>query len=256
MSWTVTPVCVGEFHGQEHSNIVYGVGHGEKLRTPSVIFAISDGEQTVILDTGIADPDWAMSAHGVAIDRPPHQEPATALAAAGVDLEAVRTVVLSHLHWDHAANNHIFPNARFVVQRAELQYAIAPLPSHAGFYEAPVTGMTPRWLATADRFDVVEGDAHLADGLELLFLPGHSPGLQGLVVETDEGRIGVTSDCVSRYENWQGRPRRQWLPSGLYVDLEVYYRTLARLEDAVDYVLPSHDLAVFDRVSYPAVAAR
>jgi N-acyl homoserine lactone hydrolase len=251
VNWTVRPISFGEFCGQEHSNIVFGVGHGEKLRTPSVVFALSDGEQTVILDTGIADPEWAMAAHGTAIERSPEQEPGRALADAGVDAEAVQTVVLSHLHWDHAANNTLFPNARFIVQRTELEYAVAPLPCHAPNYEAPTTGMTPRWLDVAARFEIIDGDKHLADGLELLFLPGHSPGLQGLVADTEAGRIGVASDCVSRFENWQGRPRREWLPSGLFVDLEVYYRSLARLEDATDYVLPSHDLAVFDQAVYP-----
>lgn len=251
MNWTIKPVCVGIFHGQERSNIVYGRGHGEKLRTPSVVFAIENGEEAIILDTGIADPERAMEIHGVGLDRSPEQEPAAALRAVGVEPEAVRTVVLSHLHWDHAANNDIFTNARFLVQREEIKYASAPLPCHADFYESPSTGVTARWLSTADRFDVIEGDTKLADGIDVLFLPGHCPGLQGLMVQTSAGVFGVTSDCVSRYECWRDRPRGEWLPSGQFVDLEVYYRSLARVEEAADYVLPSHDIDVFEQASYP-----
>jgi N-acyl homoserine lactone hydrolase len=251
MSWTIQPLLVGVFTGQEQSNIMYGTGHGTKLRNPSVMWLISDGSTAIVLDTGISDPEHARSVHGAVIERTAEQEPAAALALAGVAASDVQTVVLSHLHWDHASNNHVFPNARFIIQRAELEYAIAPLPAHARYFEAPSAGMQPRWLETADRFDIIEGDRHLADGLEIMFLPGHTPGLQGVLVETTAGQYMVASDCVSRYDSWQGRPPGQWIPSGIFVDLEVYYRSLARVADVADYVLPAHDMAVFDQEIYP-----
>ena len=54
------------------------------------------------------------------------QEPANALRDAGVDPRDVEFVVLTHLHWDHAGNCDLFPDARVLVQRDELRYAIAP----------------------------------------------------------------------------------------------------------------------------------
>ena len=44
----------------------------------------------------------------------------------------------------------------------------------------------PQWFAGYENFRILNGDHHLADGLEILTLPGHSPGLQGLLVDTRE----------------------------------------------------------------------
>src|ERR1700761_7647006 len=45
------------------------------------------------------------------------------LRRAGVDPEAVTKVVLSHLHWDQAANADLFPNAHILVHQRELDAA-------------------------------------------------------------------------------------------------------------------------------------
>lgn len=249
-NWTIRPISVGTFQGQELSNLTYGQGFGVKVRTPSVIWVVSNGARTVLLDTGISDPEWA-AAHHAPIDRSPSQEPRSALIAVGVDPERVSTVVVSHLHWDHAHNNRLFPRARFLVQRRELQYALAPVPAHGIHYESPSIGMRPSWLDTLDRFELLEGDEVIDDGLTVVFLPGHTPGLHGLLVSTTGGRFMLASDCVSRFESWRGRPRHQWIPSGIFVDLETYYQSLRRVEELADFVLPSHDMAVFDQEAYP-----
>ncbi|MBA3432122.1 MAG: N-acyl homoserine lactonase family protein [Actinobacteria bacterium] len=251
MRWTIRPVCVGIFKGQEKSNLTYGQGHGIKLRTPSVIWVVSNQRRTVLVDTGISDPEWAAKYHSP-IERRQEHEPLTALQRMGIEPAEIELVVLSHLHWDHSFNNGLFPNARFLVQRRELQYAIAPLPSHAIHYEAPSIGMRPPWLDTVHRFELLDGDQPLDDGLRVVFLPGHTPGLHGLLVTTETGRMMIASDCISRFESWQGRPRHQWIPSGIFVDLETYYRSLYRVEELADYVLPSHDMAVFEREIYPS----
>ncbi len=56
------------------------------------------------------------------------QEPANALRDAGVDPRDVEFVVLTHLHWDHAGNCDLFPDARVLVQQDELRYAGSPGP--------------------------------------------------------------------------------------------------------------------------------
>src|SRR6201996_4030131 len=45
------------------------------------------------------------------------------LRRAGVDPAAVTKVVLSHLHWDHAANADLFANAEILVHQRELDAA-------------------------------------------------------------------------------------------------------------------------------------
>ena len=46
--------------------------------------------------------------------------------ALGVDPASVRYVVQSHLHLDHSGVKGHYPNAEYVVQRRELEYAYTP----------------------------------------------------------------------------------------------------------------------------------
>ena len=54
-----------------------------------------------------------------------------------VDPASVRYVIQSHLHLDHSGAIGHFPNAEYVVQRRELQYAFTPgLVPEAGLHPA------------------------------------------------------------------------------------------------------------------------
>jgi glyoxylase-like metal-dependent hydrolase (beta-lactamase superfamily II) len=99
--------------------------------------------------------------------------------AAGVRPEEIDVLILTHLHGDHASSLHLFPRARVLVQRDELRYAVAPLAPHRWAYES----YPPLGLA-ADRFEVLDGDAEIAEGVSVHLTPGHPPGLQGVAVRT------------------------------------------------------------------------
>lgn len=246
----ILPVCVGVAPGVDRSTFLWGLGAGVLLDSPSIIWVITGGDSPVVVDTGSGTPDW-VSRHHRPFTRTPAQEPGAALAAAGVDPASVRLVVLSHLHYDHCHNNDLFPNARFVVQREEVRYAVAPHPVHAEVYEAPARGFTPPWLATMDRTDVIEGDALLAAGVRVTPVPGHSPGMMATIVETAAGPYAVASDFCSLYENWRGFGPHRRIPSRVYVNLDDYYRSFAKLAAITDDVLPGHDIRVLEQAVYP-----
>ena len=44
----------------------------------------------------------------------------------GIDPSEIDTVILSHVHWDTAANADLFPDADIVIHEQELAYAEAP----------------------------------------------------------------------------------------------------------------------------------
>ncbi len=88
------------------------------------------------------------------------------LASLGHRPEDVRVVINTHLHFDHAGGNTwvdeggavrpTFPNARYVVQRGELDYATHTNERTAASYFAPQLGCAPRlravWISsTASR---------------------------------------------------------------------------------------------------------
>ena len=104
---------------------------------------------------------------------------------------------------------------------------------------SPSGGFTPPFDPA--QMDLLDGDTQLGDGLHLLHLPGHTPGSQGVAVTTERGVLGLLGDNVMVEENWAAN-----IPVGLHTDLDAWYRSLARARGAVDRVVPSHDLRVFD----------
>lgn len=116
------------------------------------------------------------------------------LLALGVHPEAVELVVVSHLHFDHAANLDLFPWAEVVIHPAEMDHAEEvrrdPLRDPACLY--------PFLPLLKGRRLLLAQEGELLPGLHLLHLPGHTPGLLGLLVEG----VGVlASDAVkSRYD--------------------------------------------------------
>ena len=87
-------------------------------------------------------------------------------------------------------------------------------------------------------------------GVSVTLLPGHTPGLQGVVVETVAGRYLLPSDAVPLYENL-GEPGDAPIPTGLHIDVGACLRSMDRMRTLPDVILPSHDVKVLDRSVYP-----
>ena len=244
--YTITPLCVGTLIG-DMGQLLWGHEFGIKREIPVLMFYVEGGGKRIMVDTGCSDPELAEEYHGTLI-RTPEQEPARALEAIGVDPAEIDIVIATHLHWDHCYNHELFTNARFLVQRRELQYAAAPHPIFMNAYEAPTAGMRPAYSRTG--FEVLDGDADLLDGLKLVFAPGHSPGMQCVVVNTARGVYYIASDSVLLYDNLEGNRFGKPIPGMFFLDLAEYYQTLRRMERLADHILPGHDMRVLDRARY------
>ena len=117
--------------------ILFGTDRGMVADVPFMFCVARRGEETVVLDAGFVNQAYAQE-WGV-VD---YSEFRGLLAEVGVRPEDVSLVTLSHLHWDHAGGTSVFPNAKFVIQRRELEYAAGGmvLNKHArlGFYAQDV----------------------------------------------------------------------------------------------------------------------
>ncbi len=124
------------------------------------------------------------------IDAEPGDPLAASLAAAGVVAEQIDTVLLTHLHFDHAGGATrrdesgtliaAFPNAEYVVQRSEWEFANADLPELRGSY--PAENFAP--LADSGRLRLIDGDVEVAPGIASLVTGGHTPGHQAFLLES------------------------------------------------------------------------
>ena len=244
----IRPLSVGTSF-VDKSFLTYMANFGVRAISAAIMWYIEGAEKKILVDTGPADPGWAARYH-FPMERTPHQDPAAALKSIGVMPDEIEVVILTHLHWDHSSNNALFRNARFLVQREELRYAIAPLPVHYAAYEAVALGMTPHYVGTP--LTAIEGDTDVCRGVSILFTPGHTPGSQAVLVETEAGRYLIAGDSVPLFDNWEGLPPHQpHIPPAIHVDVSECYRTFKRIESCAAFVLPGHDPRVHERQSYP-----
>jgi glyoxylase-like metal-dependent hydrolase (beta-lactamase superfamily II) len=245
--YTITPVCVGMLT-TDHAQLVWGQQFGTKVQIPVLMFYVQGGGRRILVDTGCSAPESAAKYHYPFV-RKPEEDPKRALEAAGVSPAEIDTIVCTHLHWDHCYNHELFTKARFLIQRAEVQFAAAPYPIFANAYEAPTTGMTPPYSKT--KFEVLDGDFDLADGLKVVSAPGHTPGMQCLLVNTAKGVYYIAGDNVALYENLAGNKFGRPIPGINFINLGEYYATMRRMLSLSEHILPGHDVKVLDQKSYP-----
>ena len=86
-------------------------------------------------------------------------------------------VVISHLHFDHAANWDLFVNAEILVHESEVAYAQASDDIALLRYPVPA-------LLAHKRLRLITGEtAALEDGVQIFQVPGHTPGAIALVMD-------------------------------------------------------------------------
>ena len=184
------------------------------------MWVIENGTRTILVDSGYD------TAEAEARGRPIRLEPHHALAPLGIAPEAVDTLIVTHLHYDHAGGLHLFPNATLHIQAAEMTYA------------------------NGQHWDLqwpIDGDAEIADGITVHCIGGHSRGLQVVRVRTEAGWMVLASDASHFYENIR---RRQPFP--IVVDVEAMlegFKTLEHLASTPDLIIPGHDPIV--RTAFP-----
>ena len=236
MNLTVHPLDLGTLN-VDKSGLTLRRGVGTRVDAPCLGYLIKGAAEPILVDSGpCADPEWGTRHHNP-FRGSSEQSLAHALERHGVAPEAIKTVIVSHLHWDHCYGNALLPGARFIVQRRELAYAIAPLPCDAPIYETQLHPV--HFLRTLERFEVVDGDVDVVPGVRCIPLPGHTPGLQGVLVDTAHGRVMIASDHCPLYENFE-----QLVPTGIIHDLEAWYTSTARIRALADRILPGHDMRV------------
>ena len=164
------------------------------------VVLLDDGHRRILIDTG-AGVDWAEKDR--AIYRLGPRSAAELLAPAGVTPRDVDVVVCSHLHFDHAGGNTehdagggrvaAFPEARYVMQRGELEFARNLNERTRASYHAD--SFEPL-LAESDRVEIVDGDHRPCPWLALRIAPGHTPFHQIAVIEGGARTLAFLADLV------------------------------------------------------------
>jgi glyoxylase-like metal-dependent hydrolase (beta-lactamase superfamily II) len=205
-----------------------------------IFWLIEGSNGPIVVDTGYhpdyVAPEWA---HGKQFVEPPKL-----LAEVGIKSDEVKTVIVTHFHQDHFTGFDYFPKAKFVIQRAELEFWTGPRMR----YQVLDSQIRPKVrpglerLKQQGRIELIDGDHELYAGLNLLKAAGHTPGSQMIALQTAGGTAVLCGDIAYTLKNI-----RDHHPVGWYYDLG---DTVAALDRALataarpDLAFPNHDVEI------------
>jgi N-acyl homoserine lactone hydrolase len=158
---------------------------------PGYLIQTDDGSN-ILVDTGFGPQMVEMSR------RPDHQGARVTendlvvnqLAFLGVRPENIRYLIATHFDGDHAGCLAAFPAAEVVVQRRHYDVAKAGHPRFANTRD--------QWGDPRLRYRLVDGDAELLPGVELIETSGHVPGHQSVLVRLrNTGPVLLAIDAMS-----------------------------------------------------------
>lgn len=244
--YRITSLRIGELY----------VPHGGAImRDPIHCWLVRGEGRTILVDSGMTDIAPILARLKVSGVGGGHAGLTAALAAEGVAPGDIDTVVLTHLHFDHADNLDLFPDACVVVQRAELAAAVDPVPSQRIYYwKSTIDNLLARRKPAQIR--IVDGDIELFPGIQLLFVPSHTEGMQVVVVSTKKGRAALVSDLGDHYRYWfpadaraTTHPQRSltgdYLTGNIRSESErTWQKAMRRVQDNSDIVVPAHDFRI------------
>ena len=144
--------------------------------------AVRSNGKLIFVDTGLQVPD------GTLLDE---------MRRKGVERDAVDIVVLTHLHGDHVGWNltdgrPTFPNARYLVTRADWDYWTTPSVQEG----APHIREQVLPLQDLDILDLIEGDYEITGELTAISTPGHTPGHISIAISSVGERGLILGDVA------------------------------------------------------------
>lgn len=164
------------------------------------LLIFSDGK-TILVDNGLGDKlddkgvrQWGLEyPEGTLLEN---------LAKHGLRPEDIDIVINTHLHSDHCSGNTTlkdgqpvaaFPKAEYWVQRLEFADAMHPNQRTRATYLPE--NFVPIWQA--GKLRLLNGDTQVTPDLRLAVTPGHTRGMQVVVLEGDTRPVAYVNDLAS-----------------------------------------------------------
>ena len=218
---------------------------------PIHCWAVEHEDRLLLVDTGesAAARDIPFARFQVGAE----QELPGAMAAAGLSVNDVAEVVLTHHHGDHV-DGLVHVRARAHISDAELKYARAPFssvmrrvlrqPLPPGFAPEPFT-LDDGPFGAFSRSRALSSDGRIV----AVETPGHTPGHISVICIDDEGRhVMLAGDATDTLEQLLAR-RADAVAPDTKVHVATLERILAHCAEHPTVYLPSHDPESAERLA-------
>lgn len=151
-------------------------------------YLVVTSSDVLLIDTGVGEG----TKHVERLFQPHRSDIAVELKRHGVAVADINLLVNSHLHFDHCGNNRLFSNAEIFIQADELAVA------RSGKYTVV------DWFDyQGARITTVTGEMMLRSDIRLIPTPGHTPGHQSVLVETDSGSVLIAAQAAYNAEEYR-----------------------------------------------------
>lgn len=168
---------------------------GPQVQTAVNAYLVNTGKHLVLVDAGAA------TAFGPTLGMVLQN-----LKASGYTPEQVDTVLLTHLHADHAAGllgtngKPAFPNAIVHVAKSDADFwlppdALAKADEGAKPFFQMAQASTAPYIATG-KWKVFGDDAEIVPGITTQSLPGHTPGHSGFLLSSGNAKLLIWGDII------------------------------------------------------------
>lgn len=233
---TIHPLVVG-INETDQGVMTYLRDYGKRIYLPIYVFYLKGGDKNILIDTGLEQfmvPKGAEEECGFQI-----LEFEDALTTLGLKAEDIDIIIHTHLHNDHCENDYKCTNAEVYVQKKEYAFLKEPHPVDHRYYPDILDDV---------RVVEIDGDANIADGIDVIFSPGHTVGGQSVAVNTAGGRAVITGFCCNA-KNFP--PAGPAIAPGVHIDLTEAYDSIQKIKEMADILIPLHDPSIGTRKSIP-----
>ena len=200
---------------------------------------VQTSEANLLLETGM------LAAGNTQQDEVVHSVSARdALLTARIDPDALRYVLPSHLHRDHAgglvtsSGSAAFPKATIVAPQAEIDAVASRSARARAAYDAPLL----QALFAESEPEPFISERQLLPQVELRLLGGHTPGSQATIMRGSERTLLFMGDLFMR--PWQANPR--WVTAfddAAWVSVDAKAAIFAEAAAEHWLIVQSHELA-------------
>lgn len=233
MAYTIHPVITG-LNATDQGIMTYLRGYGQAIHIPIYVWVIKGGDKNILVDTGLEDfmvPEGLEEELGLKCEYFEDGLERLGLAPADIDV-----VIHTHLHNDHCENTAACENAKVYVQKTEAEFMRHP---HVLDHR-----YDPEYLKGADLVEL-EGEAEIAPGVTVIPTPGHTPGGQSVLVETEKaGKVLITGFCCNDKNFPKAGPA---VCPGVHTDAIAAWDAVNRVKamaeaGEIDLIVPCHAL--------------